>query len=136
MPGRLGWLVAALVYSATGARAADGDPDSPWLDIHTYDADGPFVTAPAKTVGIGTYILVGGAAALACTPVDLARALPKGEGYGETAKACGAGIGKPAGRATYIAAGAPFWLVKKVAWDFPRRLFTAAASPDAPRAPR
>jgi hypothetical protein len=105
----------------------------PWLPTHEYDPDGPFVTIPAKTFGMTAMILVGGAAATVCMPLDLVRGMWRRTGYGSNAEACGASFGDAAAKGSYIAGGAPFWAAKHLVWDGPRYLLFGAPSPTPAR---
>jgi len=107
--------------AAGGQTTPELDPD-PWLPIDSYMADGPFVSWPARAVGMTTLIVIGGGAAAFCTPIDMVRGLALRRGYGEVAEACGSRIGDAAATGAYLAAGAPFWAVKKTFWDGPRKL--------------
>ena len=126
-------LLAAPVYADPPPQEPTNGP-GPWLPIRTYSPDGPFVSIPAQTVGMTTLIIVGGAAATLCMPVDLVRGIIRRAGYGSIAEACGSRVGGAAATGTYLAAGAPFWATKQLLWDGPRRLLFGAPTP-APAAP-
>jgi hypothetical protein len=123
----LGCLLATLAPAA--AKEAQPEP-SRWLEIQSYESSGPFVSVPAKIFGMTTLVLVGGAAAVVCMPFDLVHGLIHLEGYGEIAEDCASEIGQTAASGTYLATGAPFWLVKRLAWDAPRELFSRAPEPE------
>lgn len=117
--------LACLTLFVPPGVAADAVPashSSPWLRIRTYDSDGVFVSGPARTAGMTTLILVGGALAVACTPADLVYGLAQREGYGTVSAACASQAGQAAAGPFYLAVGAPFWLLKATFWDAPRAL--------------
>ena len=126
---RLAVVTWLLVAGAAGAAEVEPAPAAPWLDIHTYDPDGPFVSIPAKTAGMATLVVVGGAMAVFCSPFDLVIGLANRGGYGATAQACASQCGHAAANGTYLAIGAPFWLLKGAFWDGPRRLLRGPAPP-------
>jgi len=115
--------------TATAAAAESSLNPHPWLPTHEYDADGPFVTIPAKAFGMTAMILVGGAAATVCMPIDLVRGMWRRTGYGTSSEACGASFGDAAAKGSYIAGGAPFWIAKHLVWDGPRRLLFGPPTP-------
>jgi hypothetical protein len=121
---------AVCLLIAVGAAADDRarPTDQPWLDIHTYDPNGPFVTVPAWSMGMAVLVLTGGSMAVMCTPVDLILGLTHTLEFGETAQACGSQTGHAVANVTYLAAGAPFWLIKTAFWDAPRQLVRGAAT--------
>jgi hypothetical protein len=123
----LGCLLATL---APAAGSEERPEPSRWLEIQTYESSGPFVSVPAKIFGMTALVLIGGAAAVVCLPFDFVHGLIHLEGYGEIAESCASEIGQAAASGTYLTAGAPFWLVKRLAWDAPRELFNQAPEPE------
>lgn len=124
-------LAAALtcLLAAASAAAETTPPPRPsrWLEIHTYDPEGPFVALPAQTFGMTTLIVVGGGAAMLCMPFDFAHTFIHRGDYGAIAESCGSNVGQVAASGTYLAGGAPFFVLKKMFWDAPRMLFGGAA---------
>ena len=124
--------LASILIAAAPAQAETSAPPAPsrYLEVHVYDPEGPFVTVPAKTFGMLTLIVVGGTAALFCTPIDLGRGVARQGGFGELAEQCGSQVGQAAASVTYVAFGAPFWLLKRGLWDGPRRLLGITPEPE------
>ncbi len=124
-------LALALVAAAPpGAGASDGAKGR-FVTLATYASDGPFVEWPAQAVGMTTLVLVGSAATFACLPYDLVAGSVGRANFGSFAGFCATAVGGAAANGAYAVTGAPFWLVKQVAWDGPRRLFGGARR-DAP----
>lgn len=125
--GRLAALVVAVAVWAAPVRADQPGDWSRDIELPTFVGEGPFVTVPAKVIGMPAMIIFGGAATLVCTPFDLLRGLSVGGGYGSVAAACGSRAGSVAGSAAYIIGGAPFWVTKQVFWNGPRALLTGSS---------
>jgi len=79
-----------------------------------------------------TLVLFGSAATFACLPYDLLAGGVGRANFGSFAGFCGTAVGGAAGNGAYAVAGAPFWLVKQVAWDAPRHLFGGVRSDPPP----
>ena len=120
MSARLALVVGLLL--ATPAAAQEEGRHPRYLTRHDYADDGAFVHWPATAVGMVAFIAFGSAATAACAPFDLLRALTVPHTWGEVAENCGTLAGETAGNGTYILVGAPFWAVRQVTWDGPRRL--------------
>jgi hypothetical protein len=123
-PMRLPLLLAlTLVAAAPCAAGASDGAAGRFITLDTYAADGPFVEWPAQAVGMTTLVLVGSTATFTCLPYDLLAGGVGRASFGSFAAFCATAVGGPVANGAYAVAGAPFWLVKQVAWDAPRRLF-------------
>jgi len=124
--------LAVLLLACGGLRAEEPRPDPfgcpggkwPW------EGEGPFVNVPAS-IAAAPGGVVGTALALAFVPADIVEAGVSDKRRDEPiprfahAGVCG---GVYLGKGLSYAVGAPFWLLKKAFWDWPKRLL----SPDKP----
>lgn len=125
-------LLLGFLLSATPGLAAEDDAHPRYLTRHDYADDGAFVHWPATAVGMLAFIVTGSAATAVCTPFDLLRGLTVPHTWGTVAASCGTLAGETAGNGTYILTGAPFWAIKQLTWDGPRRLLRRTPEPDSP----
>ncbi|MGH7789485.1 MAG: hypothetical protein ACRERC_21615 [Candidatus Binatia bacterium] len=132
-PRLLPFALAAFLSVAATAHADEAAEARGWPALDAYDPAGPFVSWPAKALGLGALIVSGGAATIVCTPVDLVVGVVRRGGYGTLAERCASGVGGAVAQSVYLVAGAPFYVGKTVFWDWPRRAFCPAA-PAAPAA--
>lgn len=127
-------LVAVLPLSALAAQAphAAGRQPAPAQSESPYTGEGPFVIVPARVVStpvFGMGFMVG---LLACAPVALAQD-PHWEGKIPEEKrahlVCGRAVGSAVRWPVYTAVGLPFFIVKKLFWDAPRKINQVAGPP-------
>lgn len=113
------------------------DASFEWTLDGPYEGEGICIEGSAEAAGVMTAVFVGGLAAWVCLPGDLVHsAIRRQSALGVLSHGCAIYVGVADGWAAYIIAGAPFFAVKKVFWDAPRRLLgiqTNSSDPDPPR---
>jgi hypothetical protein len=119
----IGAILLLLFSAAEAAYAQQWRVDTP---LFPYEGQGGFVMVPARVVSEPVYQVGFMAGALLCLPVSLAQDMRRandasGPAKQEASIVCGRSLGRGLGWPVYAAAGLPFFILKQVFWDGPRK---------------
>jgi len=125
------WTLLAILSLACSLRAEEKSRPDPFHcpgGRWPWEGEGPFVNIPAS-ISAAPGGIVGAALALALVPADLVESgLSKDKGRQDEPLPRFAHVGVCAGvylgKGLSYPIGAPFWLLKKAFWDWPKRWFS------------